>query len=674
MNPEENPTSAAPGGQIKLPTPSAAPVEPVAKPVTTNSGGRRPMSLSPDNADPLQPKVDVAAALAEEPAPAAEPAPAPAPAATPAPAAEPAPAPAPAPEPAETTLGATPAPAAEEPKPVVDMGNKDSAPKNPAAKKDVKKLIMIIVGAILGVGLIVGAILLIINIFNGDHGDYDDTAYFIESSDGSGMYALFNRDGEKLSDFTYKYVGDFVNGRASVYDSEKEEYGVITVKGTASVKFGKYDDIEELGGFYVAREGDTSYLITGKDKRIAEIDGHFDTDTVVYSKGTPFIAYEYEDDHYYLYDYDGKQVSEFESSSVPKLFTYRDVKNEPVISFVSYKDALVAVDAKSKEVKAEASTKGSYDYVSYASMDLNHFIVGDYYKDEYFAYYANGKIFELGDECGYVRLGSNSGGDYNLNYAYCRPKDEYGYYLIDEDTGKVTKKEISGYGAEAVYLTSNSYITRPNNDRKSTIYKDGKKVTTISAYSISIYNGHYIVRDGYYSSKEDAHITIYDADGNKVYQVKYDSYDTELEGPDRNGNIEYADSSRDYRDGRYKLINKEGKDITSFYYTIYAYRGFYTARQAGDNYSNYCVLDKNGKEFISAKDKKTRVDIRYVGGKSYAVVGDKEKMAIYNEESTMLIEFSRDDDYEITDNYIRVFNDKQSTYYTTGGSEVYKQE
>ena len=662
MNPEENPTSAATGGQIKLPTPSAAPVEPVAKPVMTNSGGRRPMSLSPDNASLLQPKVDVKAALAEEPAPApvAEPTP------------TPEPAPAPAPTPTETTLGATPAPSAEEPKPVIDMGDNDSKPKDPAAKKDIKKLIMIIVGAVLGVGLIVGAILLIINIFNGDHGDYDDTAYFIESSDGSGMYALYNRDGEKLSDFTYKYVGDFVNGRASVYDSEKEEYGVITVKGTASVKFGKYDDIEELGGFYVAREGDTSYLITGKDERIAEIDGHFDTDTVVYSKGTPFIAYEYEDEHYYLYDYDGKQISEFESGSVPKLFTYRDVDNNPVISFVSYKDGIIAVDSKSKEVKAEASAKGSYDYVAYASIDLNHFILTDYYDDDYYAYYANGKIFELGDECDYVRLGSNDGGDYALNYAYCRPKDNYDYLLIDEETGKVTKKEVSGYDAEAAYLTPNSYITRPNNDYKSTIYKDGKKVTTISAYTISIHNGHYIVRDGYYNSKEDAHITIYDADGNKIYQVKYDSYNTALEGPDRNGNIKYADGSRNYSDGRYKLVDKEGKDLSGYYYSIYSYRGFYTAHKYGDSY--YYVLDKNGKEFISGDQKMTRADIRRIGDKSYAVVGDKEKAIIYNDEGTKLLEFSRDNDYEITTNFIRVFNDKQSTYYTLGGSQIYKQE
>ena len=143
----------------------------------------------------------------------------------------------------------------------------------PAEKKKSKK--GLIFGIIFGLIAIVAVVLLVIFIPKG--GDADDpskalsysTAFAIQDD---GKYTLWNKDGNKVSEEEYDYISSFIAGYA--YARKDNQVGIVRDNGSVSVEFGRYGELTQRGGLYLAKDGNIkkSFVLTGDGRQILEGD------------------------------------------------------------------------------------------------------------------------------------------------------------------------------------------------------------------------------------------------------------------------------------------------------------------------------------------------------------------------------------------------------------------
>ena len=122
---------------------------------------------------------------------------------------------------------------------------------------DSKKLI-ISIGAIAGLLVI---ILIIKTFFLGNKSN-DKTVYnpefnlresatfFIKDNDKE-LYALYNSDGKKLTDFDYKNSNTEFYNHAMLVENTDGKYGVINDSGKTIIKFGEYDNITRISSLFL---------------------------------------------------------------------------------------------------------------------------------------------------------------------------------------------------------------------------------------------------------------------------------------------------------------------------------------------------------------------------------------------------------------------------------------
>lgn len=88
---------------------------------------------------------------------------------------------------------------------------------------------------------------------------YDTTSFWIGNKDKKA--AIFNIDGEQLTDFIYTEASaTFVNDTAMV-KNENNEYAIINSSGKEIVKFGKYEKIYDISAAYIAKKSDNKYFL-----------------------------------------------------------------------------------------------------------------------------------------------------------------------------------------------------------------------------------------------------------------------------------------------------------------------------------------------------------------------------------------------------------------------------
>lgn len=153
---------------------------------------------------------------------------------------------------------------AQQPMPQIETTQVQSQPvsnEQKGNKKNKKGLFVII---FIGILLIIGGIFgvpKLKDIFNKiSNNTSTKTVKTFMLPNNSNLFAVFNAEGEKLTDFKYIPADKFVNNTALV-KNENGQYGIISSSGKELVPFGKYKEIQNIGAAYIARDSKDSYYL-----------------------------------------------------------------------------------------------------------------------------------------------------------------------------------------------------------------------------------------------------------------------------------------------------------------------------------------------------------------------------------------------------------------------------
>ena len=547
--------------------------------------------------------------------------------------------------------------------------------KNEEEKKEKKpvnkKLIAIIAGSVVGVAVLTLLVIFVVIplIGNLTRGKLDNTAksFFVREKYDEGNYAVYSEEGKPLTGFDYGSVTDFIDGYALVTDESGENFGIISAGGKMSVEYGTYSKIQRYGALYdVATSSGTHKLISGDNNTVAEYSGKVETfdnnEVVLFMK----------DDKYYLYNFDGKQVLEIDSSEKPEV---KFEKDRPFY-IVTTKKHVYIVDENTSEVKYGQATSSSMRVISYTSDAACVLLMGD---DNYGITYA-GKYQEIPErkdlsismdgysstldkqelirktDC-YFYSDRNYTGSYSEGYYH--PD----YRLMDESFNFVAvpayKTKEGGYSVYYMRLDPKHYMKIYNSASYSggataQIYSDGKLVNTIKSDSSFSTSYNYVVFDGQY------HLDL------------YDKSDPGVKFADR-----YAYNIYD-RDGKLVKSNKADCNVAQ---DTFGNRVNTSARVICDKdynvkfegeFSSATLRVLNGKYFMDNSDFKYIVDPE--SGKELIRDGVYKELS-YSKQNNMYVGLREDNTTDILDsegNVIHNFNGKatlrQNHVYTRGGS------
>ena len=515
-------------------------------------------------------------------------------------------------------------------------------------------------------------------------------AFFL--SDENDEYALFNEAGDKLSLFIFKKTSDFVDNTALVSDDSGEKYGIIDNKGKMLVDFGKYKEIERVGGLYRADD----HLITGHDKVILELK---DGNKVIDNNNSLVVVQD--NNKLKALNYKGKAVK-LDGGDIDSLVISEDVKGATVV-FIDGTNYLI------DSVKGRIITK--------FKDERNYLVSGR--SDKYNAYYLTA--------------------DYSNNYSYLTIKGMYKLVLNNkltkvEGCDALTESQSRVYcvngddSIEAVWLLSEDFKTKlilimdknglkngqmfsyadfavsnkSDNEgkiikAKTFFYKNGKQIATVackipygSIIADSNQKHYYLLRN--YSGKNDSDCkdveesdklySFYTIDGEQAFGKEF--YDA---GPFSDDGVTYVAEEKD----KYYLINNRGEKISSEYGAISAgyekneeggYTVYYEASEnkRGSGKGKVSYLNKDGKEMFTVEDGDEYATMdRFFNDKLYIVTSrelenynyyDSFAYAVYELDSGKKIIDDKKGGYiYLGEHYITVntYKNESTQYYTYGG-------
>ena len=550
------------------------------------------------------------------------------------------------------------------------------------------KIIGIIVAAVVVLALVIVAIIFLPKLFSSvDTAKYDDDAFFAEESNGSNSFAIFKRNGERVTDFIYSNVSSFTDGHAvACLREDANKCGIVTSAGTVSLNFGAYDSITSAGGLYVVTSGNKRTLVNYAGQQISELASSEDAnaDLFIRDEELPLVIYNYGDNKYKLYNSEGKVLLDFESTSRPTLFH----NNQMAIGFMSTDNKTYAIGANDQNIITEANSEYTYTSVKDISGDGKTLIIQtDTQKDKlrHYAIYANDKITPVNsDECTDLIFAEDSNKT-KMNYVNCKIK--YSEYAVDEK-GNITHGDYT-----TKYLGTNTYIKSEyyqgeldeSEDFSGTTYvffRDGKQARRIAGKSISL---GAMAASGYYTfysyDYRDAannyrHFRVFNTSGEEVFKYDFDdsNYYNAVYGLDSNGNYiitgrdkDESGKSRTYGmvvkpDGTI-VVDKQDSPIREFH-------GFYLV---ADYSTIEAILDKNVKQI--SPDEQTYNSVEAIGdnfimaSKSYQNISH-----VYSLSGKKLTGDDKSASATAHKNYIAIKEGSKYKYYNVEtGEEIYAQ-
>ena len=450
----------------------------------------------------------------------------------------------------------------------------------------------IIAGIILAVALIViGAIVALSCFKKPDPSDptanLDYSTSFFVYNDGT--YSLWNADGRRLTEDEYQTQSNFLAGHAMV--KKDDEYGIIDERGRMTVDYGKYSTIYSEGGLYLARakESDEDHLITSSGQ-ILEKGTNLQVNSPSDSAGFTTVITE---DKIKAYNHTGKLIFEAEKiadEEEPGINSLRDY------GIVHYGDKNWLFDARNGNLLATFDgERYSFDTVS---EDRSMILLSDYENSEKYKLFANGQLHDL-DETKYYGLTEDNqvigydnyeelallGDDYKVAKTasiYIQFKDANNYAEEKKDggvviyqNGQVVKEFDDNAGIPVSGLLYNDYYAISDGEKIKFYNLDGtlafdKEFRDVNLLSDE--NHHAIV------SETEGEYYLMDARGNRVGDVT----GTEIVASEGGYKVENSD-------GKFAILDKNGKKITDFKYIDLYYRSIaeprniWTARLEGGN-------------------------------------------------------------------------------------------
>ena len=523
---------------------------------------------------------------------------------------------------------------------------------------------------------------------------YDTTSFWIVNNDKKA--AIFNIDGEQLSEFIYTEASaKFVNNTAYV-KNENNEYAIINSNGKEIVKFGKYKKITDISAAYIAETEDKRYFLYNRaGKLVKELGSNpipFGLQTSS-SGSTSYLSIGvFDNNQFTIINYAGEELLSIPfvenehtvdtegNKKTPRVFLYQD---KYLSLFYNQHNYILDIDKKEVIIDFESPL---YFVVTAANEEKNEIFLNSVTQQSGWNRDEN-KIFEYKLVRNKKIVYTNSH-DYDIKYVYYNNGiiefiDVLSHYILTETGDKIS---ISGNAYIAGYTDYNNYV-KVGENRVKEIYVNHELKNVYNCRQILTGDrgldryakfGLYVLKEceGYkdedgYSETRDI---IIKPDGTILNDKSYQY----VSAFDSNGNLTV---SEDGKTGY--LIDNTGKKISKDFYTRTSYNYEY---HNGDiekfSYNDYekdlyigmnedeteTLFNINGKEYITANS----IDNTYneISKDTFALLEYDDYYVVYNvtKQKDVLKTKEEPDCYE---EYIKIDYDNKREYYSYSTGKLF---
>lgn len=438
----------------------------------------------------------------------------------------------------------------------------------------------------------------------------DTNAFFIRSS--ANYYALFNEDGEQLTEFIFTDVGNFYGGVAKVEDQNGRE-GIIKENGEYLVELSNIDIYGRYSLYEIDDNSSTDKIKNFKGEIISE-GAYLDLDSYAY--GAMFSVTK-KDANYQ--DIEGAEIFNYAGISMDTINNIDDY------NYYSYDGSYVSLISNEKSIlynidKAEKVIEVDGTYCITDSSDKTVILKScstwsNIDEKNLYRVIINGKeAYTSSSLTQYLSLTEDGA-------VFARDRNSDYYNLLD-DNGEIKQDFIIGY------QSGKNYIVEQNN--RLMFYKNNNRKNILDCAS-------------YYQNAND-----------EYYIIKVDRY---------------ADGCKDDVNNRYTYYDLSGNPKSNSFYFVGRFNDSNRAIVSTDNLENYIINDS----FEVLGD--PHYSMREVGS-MYIVWDEKHNQALIDKdgkvvESTVLTYSSYSSTYD-DDSYIavEVKNNEYVVYNSKTGDKI----
>ena len=472
----------------------------------------------------------------------------------------------------------------------------------------------------------------------------NETTFFLQNAEGK--YALFNEDGERLTDFIYDFASGVINGTAQVRLGYEE--GVIDSNAKMVIDFGEYDTINSRSGLYRGIKDSKHYLLDSSGKVLYELgdDDEFESydGSVFYS-----ILRDEKKGKYYVLNVNGDVLKSFDISSNKEIYTS---SLENYIS-VSYNNMNYIIDALTGDEVISFDNNIPY-CIARINEDEETMILGtcsSSNSDTSYLFLTDGNVVDVNNECDRVFYN-------HFDRLICEKGNVE--YLLDDNYKKSIEIAYISYKDDKNYAKTNR-----TGDNSVEFYNNGSLVKSVDCRVLGdtsyIYNDLYLLGTYYNRScgTEAGNYEFYDSKGEKVI----DTTDDRAENYDSFGNAKVSEDGVNYY-----LMNSEGEQVSSLYDGINILsiaEGYYGVAKN----DLHGLIDKKGTEVIEPAYK--AVTIYRVNDITYAIMTtDDDKNVVYDLNNSKEI-ITVNGHARLGENYIYTENNGMTQYYSYKNGKMF---
>ena len=517
----------------------------------------------------------------------------------------------------------------------MEQSGNSNIKQNKESKKS-KIIILIIIAIVL---LIIGIVLFL---YFKNNDITSSSSFFIRNNDNEN-YALFNEEGEQLTEFIFSIQSYFVNGTAMV--KKDDSYGIIDTNGKTKVEFGKYLSITPEAGLYIVRDKDSNkQLINGNGNVLFDLN-----DNELETFNTPYYSLLKENTTktYKVLDYQGKVMVSFPivgnaegpaiSSEDDYISVYYNKKNY-VLNMKTGKEFISFNDSRRYCIKNVSEDETIFTLHSCVEWPQTQ-------DKKYYKIIKNKKIYDLYDKCDDVY--------YEDGTLLCYK--DYEDYFLDNNLN------IGMNVSSVLYVDSNTYIKYNGNNIE--FYNNGKVIKTVFSKKIDRYGynkeGLYLLKNDYISSGYlNNDLEFYNTKGEKAFDKSFKTADDF----DENHLAKVSDKY-----DVYYLIDNKGTKVSSDFDDIELQNNNYYIVK---NNNLKGILDNNGNKIVDCKYSK--IEFVEIQNKHYVKLTTTDsKYIVYDLDKKSEI-LTSDSAPNLKDQYISIYKNNNYQYYTYNGKLIYE--
>lgn len=451
--------------------------------------------------------------------------------------------------------------------------------------------------------------------------------------------AIFDIDGNQITDFNYTGVSDFIN-ETSIAKNEKNEYGIISSNGKAIVEFGKYKYISDEKAGYIAHDKDNKhYWFNKKGKLIRPLADNEKVNSFVSENTFALLSNEKE---YQVINYLGNIIT-----TIPIVENAKSpvVNSEGNYGIIFYNNINYIINIAKQKVLLTLMDQNSYCISEISKKNTNEFILNVCNNSEKSAPYEsklikNGKVvYSQKSNLWPTYLTYNE----NNDCIFAEGNDDY---LLDSNGNKALKIE------SLIYKDAKNYIKK--NGLNLDLYVDGKFKETINCEIEAGYAPQGIYKLNWCRDYDKGKTIFINYDGTKLNNENYVSAE-----PFKSDVTDVLGLN-----GYHYLINSKGEKISQDYKKSIQIFPEYNQYIAYNEDNTYSLIDYDGKEILKGES----IHVMSSGPhSSYATIKNSDEYKVYDIQNKKTISIvnsypSLGNEYFTTDS-----NGKRQYYsYTTG--------